>query len=131
MAEANKIRIDKWLWAVRVFKTRTLATEACDAGKIKINGNSVKPSYQLKIGETVHIRRSPQMMLIYKVVGLIEKRVSAELAAPHYEDISPPPPPVLDSAFVALPNAYRKRGEGRPTKRDRRQIDRLNDDLSE
>ncbi|MCB0514725.1 MAG: RNA-binding S4 domain-containing protein [Chitinophagales bacterium] len=131
MATLEKTRIDKWLWAVRVFKTRSLATDACNAGKVKINGSSIKPSYLLKIGETVHIKKE-QQQIIYQCTQIIEKRVSAELAAECFEDLSPPPPPkekTLDAAFIQrMPVFQRKRGEGRPTKKDRRDIDKLIED---
>ncbi len=128
-----KVRIDKWLWAVRVFKTRTLATNACNAGRVKINGSSVKASRHLKIGEKVNIKKGP-LTIIYEVVDLIEKRVSATLAAEAYVDHSPPPPPKptfskKDTAFYNLPVAYRKRGDGRPTKKDRREIEKLKDSI--
>lgn len=133
MSDLTKLRIDKWLWAVRVFKTRTLSTDACNAGRVKINGKSVKPSRSLKIGETVTITKG-RVTIIYEVGKLIEKRVSAVLAAECYKDLSPPPPPKIaygkkDAAFFDFPVAHRKRGEGRPTKKDRREIDRLKDDL--
>lgn len=124
-----KVRIDKWLWAVRVFKTRSLATTACSAGKVKIDGSSVKASRTVKIGDKITIRKG-LLTIIYEVVNLIEKRVSATLAAEAYIDHSPPPPPKptfskKDTAFYNLPVAYRKRGEGRPTKKDRREIEKL------
>lgn len=131
MADLQKIRIDKWLWAVRVFKTRTLATTACSAGKVKINGKSVKASRQLTVGETVNVNKG-QLTIIYKVERLIAKRLSASLVADCFVDQSPPPPPrptfgKKDAAFFDFPVAYRKRGEGRPTKKDRRTIDKLQD----
>lgn len=130
MAEKSKIRVDKWLWAVRIFKTRSLATDACNAGRVKIEGKSVKPSRTLRIGETVTVKKG-QLTIIYKAVGLIQKRVSATLAAENYEDLSPPPPPPkptkFNSAFIELPVAQRERGAGRPTKRERRKIDDLKD----
>jgi len=131
MAELQKIRIDKWLWAVRVFKTRTLATNACNAGRVKINEVSVKASRKLSVGETVHIRKGA-MIIIYKVERLIEKRQSATLVADCFIDQSPPPPPKptfskKDAAFFDFPIAHRKRGEGRPAKRERRKIDELQD----
>lgn len=129
MAELKKVRIDKWLWAVRMFKTRTMATDACNAGRVKIDGSSVKPSRPVRIGEKITAKKG-QLTLVYEVTGLIEKRVSASLAADNYLDHSPPPPPKptftrKDSAFVDFPIAYRKRGDGRPTKKNRREIDRL------
>ncbi len=130
-----KLRIDKWLWAVRVFKTRTLATTACSAGRVKIDGSSVKASRQVKIGEKITIKKG-QLTIIYEVVTLIEKRVSATLAAEAYIDHSPPPPPrptftKKDAAFYELPVAYRKRGDGRPTKKDRREIEKLKESFWE
>lgn len=135
MPEKNSTRIDKWLWAVRVFKTRTQATTACQAGRVKIEGVSVKPSRQIKVGETVTIKKGP-LTIIYESEKIIEKRVSATLAAECYKDFSPPPPPKptfgkKDAAFFDFPVAYRKRGEGRPTKKDRRTIDKLKDDSEE
>lgn len=126
-----KVRIDKWLWAVRVFKTRTLATTACGSGRVKIDGSSIKASRTIKIGEKVTIKKGP-ITIIYEVVELIEKRVSATLAAEAYNDHSPPPPPrpifsKKDAAFIQLPTAFRKPGDGRPTKKDRREIEKLKD----
>lgn len=80
MSEIQKIRIDKWLWAIRMYKTRTLATEACAAGKIKIEGESVKASYLLKVGQTIQMNRQGEKWTL-KSVKLIEKRVGAPLAA--------------------------------------------------
>lgn len=122
MAELTKVRIDKWLWAVRAFKTRSLATEACTAGKIKVDGNSVKPARNLQVGETVSFSIGP-VKKVWKATQLIEKRVAAPIAQACYEDLSPPPPTPIDgSVFVSFPT--RKRGEGRPTKRERRDMDK-------
>ncbi len=135
MAELQKIRIDKWLWSVRVFKTRSQATDACNAGKVKVNDVSVKPSRKLSVGETVNVRKGP-LTIVYKVEKLIEKRVSATLAAECFVDLSPPPPPKpifskKDAVFYDLPVAYRKRGAGRPTKKERRDLDKLKDDFED
>lgn len=128
MAEVQKIRIDKWLWAVRVFKSRTLATKNCELGKVKINDETVKASYKVQEGETVVIKLQFQKKTL-KVLKLIEKRVGAEIAVTCYDDISPDIDKLdvkqLKSAFL-LPNAYREKGEGRPTKRDRRDIEKFN-----
>lgn len=125
--ESKKIRIDKWLWAIRVFKTRSLATEACKAGRVKINNDRVKASRTVRIGETITIQKGAEKKIV-KVVTIIEKRVSATLAVQCYEDFSPPPPPRIkktnrDIVFYDLPIAQRKRGTGRPTKRERRDLD--------
>lgn len=117
--EVSKIRIDKWLWAIRLFKSRTLASDACDAGKVKIEGISVKASRMISIGETIHIRYL-QTQKIYKVKTLIDKRVNATLAALCFEDLSPP-----DESTVVMKSAFvqRDKGAGRPTKKDRRNMD--------
>lgn len=128
MTELLKIRVDKWLWAVRVYKTRSIATDACNAGKIKIGGNSVKPSYTLKVGETVNIQKEGEKKIL-KVVALIEKRVGAPLAATCYEDLSPPPETnnlQQDALFYYASPPKRKRGTGRPTKKERRKLDEHN-----
>lgn len=133
MTELLKIRVDKWLWAVRIYKTRSIATDACNAGKIKINGKSVKPSYTLKVGETVNIQKEGEKKIL-KVVALIEKRVGAPLAATCYEDLSPPPETnnlQQDALFYYASPPKRKRGTGRPTKKERRKLDEhnTNDDV--
>jgi ribosome-associated heat shock protein Hsp15 len=122
MAELAKIRIDKWLWAVRAFKTRSLAAAACDGGKIKVEGTSVKPAYNLKVGETVIFSIGP-VKKIWKVLELIEKRVAAPLAQACYEDQSPPPPEKGVESEFYFP--ARDRGEGRPTKKERRGMDKF------
>ncbi len=120
----NKLRIDKWLWCVRVFKSRTLASEACDGGKVKINGERVKPSRAVKTGEviTVHqgfIKRS------FKVLGLLEKRVSAKIAVSYVEDVTPQEE--KDKAEIGKLVSYSSKfGEtGRPTKKDRRLLQKF------
>lgn len=124
--QLEKIRIDKWLWAVRMFKTRSLATDACNAGRVKINGDSVKPARNIAIGETITMQFG-QDKKILKVVQLIENRVSFAIASTCYEDFSPPPIPrkitQQDSVFHPLPTAMRERGTGRPTKKERRSLD--------
>ena len=125
MSEIQKIRIDKWLWSVRIFKTRSLASEACTAGKIKIDGENMKAAYLLKIGQTVHVNKQGDKS-IFKVVKLIEKRVSAPLAAECYEDLTPPEEK-NKLHFPATFYEVRDRGIGRPTKKDRREIDKFKD----
>lgn len=131
MSDLVKIRIDKWLWAVRIFKTRTLAADACHAGKVKIEGNSVKASYLLKVGETLTVQKEGEKKIL-KVESLIEKRVGAPLAMTCYQDLTPPPDPnseQLDALFHYPASAHRKRGEGRPTKKERRKLDDFNTDF--
>lgn len=121
LSELQKIRIDKWLWATRLVKTRTMATDLCNSGKVKINGKSVKPSYSLKTGETIHFSYYGNKKIV-EVLALISKRVGAELAAECYKDMSPPiDVQQLQSAFYQF--EVRDRGVGRPTKKERRAID--------
>ncbi len=115
----EKVRVDKWLWAIRLYKSRTLASEACDGGKVKIDGNHLKASKMLSIGDVLHIRHNHGLK-IYKVISLIEKRVNASLAAACFEDLSPPEDP---SDFIPSAFAQRDKGMGRPTKKERRNID--------
>ena len=84
----DKVRIDKWLWSVRLFKSRTLATDACKAGKVKIKGDSVKPSYLLGEGEVVQVKKEG-FNLQFRSIQLIEKRVGAPIAQTCYEDVTP------------------------------------------
>ncbi|PSJ71370.1 RNA-binding protein, partial [Sphingobacteriales bacterium UPWRP_1] len=126
-----KMRVDKWLWAVRIFKTRSLATDACHAGKVKINGNSIKAAYLLKAGETLSIQKDGEKKIL-KVLALIDKRVGAPVAVTCYEDVSPPPEtnnPQQDALFYYPTPPQRKRGAGRPTKKERRELDRLHHKL--
>ena len=126
MSEIQKTRIDKWLWAIRIYKTRTLASDACAAGKIKIDGYSVKASYMLKVGQTVHINKQGDK-LVLKSIKLIEKRVGAALAVECYEDLTPPEEKEK-LKFPAIFYEVRDKGVGRPTKKDRREIDKFKDD---
>ena len=123
MSEIQKTRIDKWLWAIRIYKTRTLASDACAAGKIKIDGDSVKASYMLKVGQTVHINKQGDK-LVLKSIKLIEKRVGAALAVECYEDLTPPEEKEK-LKFPAIFYEARDKGIGRPTKKDRREIDKF------
>jgi ribosome-associated heat shock protein Hsp15 len=121
----NKIRIDKWLWAVRVYKTRTQASDACKGGKIKINGISVKASQMLGENEIVEIKKEG-FKITYKSIQLIEKRVSAIIASGCYEDLTPPEDlPQKNDGTIIMNAEFRDRGTGRPTKRDRRDIDKF------
>ncbi|HMR89499.1 MAG TPA: RNA-binding S4 domain-containing protein [Saprospiraceae bacterium] len=128
MSASNKVRIDKWLWSVRLFKSRSMATDACKAGKVKIKDSNVKPSYLVTSGEEIEVKKNG-FNLTFKVLQIIEKRVSATLAAPCFEDLTP-----LEEMnkykewFVGKAGAeFRQRGEGRPTKKERREIDDFKD----
>lgn len=124
----KKVRIDKWLWSVRIFKSRTLATDACKSGKVKINETSVKPSYLLQREEIVNVRKNG-FDLTFRVIDLLQKRVGAPQAQLCYEDLTPQEE--LDkfkSWYVGKGAAEkRERGAGRPTKKERRQIDEFKD----
>ncbi len=118
------IRIDKWLWAVRIFKTRSLASEACRSGKVKILDQAVKASRDLKAGEVISISINPMVKTV-KVLELIGNRVSAKLVPGVMEDLTP------ETEYQKLNRAnerdfeFRERGAGRPTKRERREIEFL------
>lgn len=116
----DKVRVDKWLWAVRVLKTRTAAGDACSNGRVSVNGEVAKPATKVKVGDTVTTRRRDRTM-VYVVEKLIEKRVSAQLAEQCYQDLSPPVERPSSTTVAEL----RDRGSGRPTKRDRRRTDQL------
>ena len=120
----KKIRIDKWLWSVRVFKSRTLATNACKSGRVKIEEAPVKASASVEVGQTVQVRKNG-FDLEFKVIKLIEKRVGATLAVECYEDLTPPEElNKFRNWFVGKGQAeMRERGTGRPTKKERREID--------
>ena len=116
------VRIDKWLWAVRVFKTRTIASEACKKGRVLIDNNSVKPSRMIRIGEVVQVKKPP-VTYSFKVLDIAQKRMGAKLVAGFMENVTPPEEyEVLEmnklSGFID-----RQRGSGRPTKKDRRDLE--------
>ncbi len=113
----DSTRVDKWLAAVRLCKTRTAAAEACTGGKVRINGTPAKPSSLVRIGDHVEARINRRERVV-EVAKVIDKRVGAAIAAECYEDHSPPPDPALRNT----PVARREQGAGRPTKRDRRKL---------
>ena len=120
----EKLRIDKYLWAIRIFKTRSLATEACKAGKVKLNGQNVKPAHEVQIGNTYQVQKGIERKVIY-VTGLLERRGDATTAAQHYEDRTPVEETYAHKSVFHAPTLKRDRGTGRPTKKDRREIDDL------
>jgi len=130
MPEKEKLRIDKYLWAIRVFKTRTLATEACKAGRVKLDGQNIKPAHEVKIGEVYQVSKGPDRRIL-KVTGLLENRVDAKKAIDFYEDVTPVEQTQAFKSMFHAPMLKRDRGAGRPTKRDRREIDDLKDDFFE
>ena len=124
MMEGEKVRVDKWLWAVRIFKTRSLAAEECNKGHVTIGEIHVKPSRELKGGEIVKVRVVP-IERHYLVKQLTDKRMSAQLAVNFVEDVTPPESLALLNSVKAYGFEFRPRGLGRPPKRDRRMIDKL------
>lgn len=118
------IRIDKWLWAVRIFKTRSQATDACKSGKIKIDEITVKPSREVKLNEEI-IVQIKHITKTLKVIGLLKNRVAAKLVANYMEDLTPPEEYEKEKMKKEINYEFRERGSGRPTKKERRFIDRL------
>ncbi|GAP71748.1 heat shock protein 15 [Candidatus Symbiothrix dinenymphae] len=115
-------RIDKWLWAVRLFKTRSLAAEECNKGRVSVNGVAAKPSRAVKVGDVVDVKKPP-VTYSFRVLELTNNRVGAKLVATYLEDVTPPEQyEILElqkiSGFVD-----RARGTGRPTKKERRELD--------
>lgn len=116
------VRIDKWLWAVRLFKSRSIATEECKKGHITIDGISVKPSRIPKVGDVIQVRKNP-VTYSYRVIVIVGKRVSAKLVPEFMEDITPTEVLEVLEIRKQMSNFDRDRGAGRPTKKDRRDID--------
>ncbi|NLA09935.1 MAG: RNA-binding S4 domain-containing protein [Microbacteriaceae bacterium] len=117
---SDTARVDAWLWAVRVFKTRSAATAACRAGHVRVNGDRAKAAQPVRVGDQLRVRIAGFDRILV-VRQPITKRVGAPLAAAAMEDLTPPPPSPETVALVP----QRDRGAGRPTKRERRDIDRL------
>ncbi len=118
----ESVRIDKWLWAVRVFKTRTIASEACKKGRVLIDNKSVKPSRMISVGEVVQVKKPP-VTYSFKVLDIAQKRMGAKLVPGFMENVTPPEEyEVLEmnklSGFID-----RQRGSGRPTKKERRDLE--------
>ncbi len=119
MAEA---RIDKWLWAARIFKTRTIAADACKKGRVNINGAQAKPSRMIKPGDVINVKKSP-ITYSFKVLQAIEKRVGAKLVPEIMENVTSPEQYELLEMSKISGFIDRARGTGRPTKKDRRSLD--------
>jgi ribosome-associated heat shock protein Hsp15 len=128
MPEKEKLRIDKYLWAIRIFKTRTLAADACKAGRVKLDNQNIKPSHEVRVGETYQVSKGIDRKVL-KVTGLLEQRADAKTVIDFYEDITPVEQTQAFKSMFHAPILKRDRGTGRPTKRDRREIDDLKDDF--
>jgi len=118
----EKLRIDKYLWSIRLFKTRSLATDACVAGKVKWNGNSVKAAKTVNIGEEYEVKTEAKKWLI-KVVGLLHNRVAYSEAIKYYLDLTPEEDNTLKFQPASFHTGKRLSKIGRPTKRDRRNME--------
>jgi len=130
MTGKHPVRIDKFLWAVRIFKTRSLAMNACRMGRILINNDVVKPSRMIEGNEMLTVKKPP-VIYIYKVKEPVENRVSAKLAANYLEDITPESEKMKININRSGSVGYREKGTGRPTKKERRIIDSWQDDFDD
>ena len=126
----DELRIDKYLWAIRVFKTRSEATEACKGGKVKVAGIPAKPSRAIQAGEVIQVRKGI-VTYTYKVLRPLEKRVGAKLVPDYAENLTPEEEMEKLKAPVESFFVTRDRGAGRPTKKDRRAMEQLWDTLEE
>ena len=126
---SGEIRIDKFLWAVRLYKTRSIAAEACRSGRIIINGIQVKPSHAVKRNETIIVKKLP-VIYTYEVLELVGNRVSAKSVADFIRDLTPDEEKNKISIAKSSGFGYRPKGYGRPTKKERRTIDKIHDNLS-
>lgn len=124
MMENDHLRIDKWLWEVRLFKSRSLATEACKAGKVKIDGTSVKPARDIRPGDIITVSQNPLFKTV-RVKAFPKSRVNAKLVPDYLEDLTPSEEYERVKLIHETNLEYRDRGIGRPTKKQRRLIDKL------
>ncbi len=123
----SEVRIDKWLWAMRVFKTRTIATDACKKGRVMIAGNPVKPSRAIKAGDIINVRKPP-VTYTFRVKALTENRLGAKLVPEYLENITPQSQYDLLEMTKISGFVDRRKGLGRPTKRDSRELSRFKED---
>jgi len=130
MSEVKSVRIDKYLWAVRVYKTRSSASEACRKGKILIADVQVKPSRTIAANEIITVKKPP-VVFTYRVIEPLENRVSAKLVVNYAEDLTAENEKLKLQIRPSDISGYRDKGSGRPTKRERRLIDRLKEDPGE
>ena len=123
---ANDERIDKWLWATRIFKTRSIATAACKKGRVCVDGIAVKPSRTIKVGDTISVRKPP-ITYTYSVIGLVQNRVGAKLVPNYLKNITSPEQYELLEMVKINGFIDRQKGLGRPTKKDGREIQKFTD----
>ncbi|NDW19708.1 RNA-binding S4 domain-containing protein [Dysgonomonas sp. 216] len=122
----NEVRIDKWLWGVRLFKTRSMAIEACKKGRVMIKGVNIKPSRMIKVGDVIEIRKSP-ITYSFEVLALTERRMGAKLVPEYMKDVTPASEYQILELSKASGFIDRARGTGRPTKKDRRELEDFTD----
>jgi ribosome-associated heat shock protein Hsp15 len=122
----EEVRIDKWLWAVRIFKTRSVATEACKKGRVQIQNVSIKPSRMIRAGEIIDVRKPP-VTFSFKVLALSDKRMGAKLVPQFMENVTPPDQYELLELGRINGFVDRRHGTGRPTKKERRDLDQFTD----
>ncbi len=123
----SEVRIDKWLWATRVFKTRSLATNQCKLGRVTMGGQNVKPSHVVKVGDVIEVKKPP-ITFTFQVVGLLQNRVGAKLVPNYLKNITPPDQyHLLEMARI---NGFinRQKGTGRPTKKEGREMKEFTDE---
>ena len=126
--ETQGIRIDKWLWAARLFKTRAIATDAIKGGKVKMDDAPVKPSKEVKEGDIIQVQIE-QLHKVVQVKSLVKNRVPAKMVPEVYADLTPPEEYERIEFMHAYKSEWRDRGAGRPTKKERRMIEKMKDDL--
>ena len=126
--EENIVRMDKWLWAARLFKTRSLAADAIKGGKVKVDGNPVKPSREVKEGDVIQVQID-QLHKVVEVKTVIKNRVSAKQLPEVYNDLTPKEEYERIEFMRAYKAEWRDRGAGRPTKKERRMIERMKDEM--
>jgi ribosome-associated heat shock protein Hsp15 len=126
--EDNIVRMDKWLWAARLFKTRSLAADAIKGGKVKVDDNPVKPSREVKVGDVIHVQIG-QLHKVVEVKTVAKNRVSPKQVPEVYNDLTPKEEYERIEFMNAYKAEWRDRGAGRPTKKERRMIERMKDEM--
>ncbi len=122
----EEVRVDKWLWAVRVFKTRSIASDACKKGRVMIGGVALKPSRNIRVGDVVQVRKAP-ITFSFKVLALAEKRMGAKMVPDFMENVTPPDQYEIMELNKISGFVDRQRGTGRPTKKERRDLEQFTD----
>lgn len=124
---SSSSRIDKYLWSVRIYKTRTQASDACKNGRVFVNSTTIKPSRIIEIGDSLVVRKMP-VIYTYRIKDIPPSRVGPKLVATYLEDMTPEEELAKLQVRAGFNSGHRKRGSGRPTKRERRDLDRLQND---